>query len=114
MALYTPGVPVRTVVDGIETIVTSELVAADVTAAAGGKDVINGVPSGGPAGALLRKASGANGDVAWVGGSGSATLGATSDVAGTGAARAAGYGTVLWAAPARPPMAVAGDIWIKP
>lgn len=114
MAIYSPGAQVRAVVDGVETLLSPELVAADVTAAAGGKEAINGLPPGGPAGALLRKASGADGDAAWVVGSGSATLGATSDVTGAGASRAAGYETVLWTAPARPPMAVAGDIWIKP
>jgi hypothetical protein len=114
VAIYSPGTPVRAVVDGVETLLSPELVAADVTAAAGGKEAINGLPPGGPAGALLRKASGADGDATWSVGSGSATLGTTSDPTGSGAPRAAGYGTVLWAAPARPPMSVAGDFWIKP
>lgn len=113
MARYTPGTPVRVVENGEAVVLTSAMVVAEVTAAAGGPTALAGIPAGGTPDEILRKASSADGDVRWVPGSGPGMLGVSTDTASGGLPRAAGYETVLWLAPSQPLNGVAGDVWIK-
>jgi hypothetical protein len=116
MPLYTPGATVRVVEQGSPVELTSQRVADDVTAAAGGRSGIvgAGLPPGGAAGTALQKVSSADWDTGWGIGASSAAAGFQTESVSGGMPRPTGHSLVIWSATQTPFNAVPGDVLIEP
>ncbi|MDO8187218.1 hypothetical protein Q5424_09350 [Conexibacter sp. JD483] len=127
MALYTRGVPVSVITDGLETALTAEMVAADVLRQVGGATAVRGpqgergpqgpsgvgVPDGGRTGQLLAKTANSDYATTWVAAPvPAAAVGFVSHGTSETEQRPIGYGIVIWVGSGRPQLAQAGDLWI--
>jgi hypothetical protein len=127
MALYTRGVPVSVITDGLETTLTAEMVASDVLRQVGGAAAVRGpqgergpqgpsgigVPNGGRSGQLLAKTADSDFATAWVAVPvPAAAVGFVRHGTSETEQRPGGYGIVIWVGSGRPQRAEAGDLWI--